>query len=140
MLEYVPEAFKRRQFLSGFTGSAGTAVVTEDQALLWTDSRYWNQAGTELDDTCWQLQKAGLPMTPAISKWLGQQAAEKYKAQQKPLRVGLDPFVHPASFAKEVVDAFQEASQEELGLNGDGGENVIIGELDSSHPANLIDG
>ena len=46
--EYVAEVDQRRAFISGFTGSAGTALVTQDTALVWTDSRYFVQAETEL--------------------------------------------------------------------------------------------
>ena len=49
--EYVPLRWRTREFISGFTGSAGTVIVTMDKALLWTDSRYWIQAGKELADT-----------------------------------------------------------------------------------------
>jgi len=54
--EYLSEKDKRRQFISGFTGSSGTAVLTNDHALLWTDGRYFLQASQELDSN-WQLMK-----------------------------------------------------------------------------------
>jgi len=126
----------RRAFLTGFKGSAGTAVVTSDAAYLWTDSRYWNEASLQLDASCWQLQKAGLPDTPTIPKWLGELAAKQYSDTQQPLRVGMDPFVHAASFAKEVQDAFQEAGTQELDLESE--EAGKIGVLETSH-ANLVD-
>lgn len=103
----------RRAFLSGFKGSAGTAVVTASGAYLWTDSRYWNEAGLQLDSDHWTLQKAGLSSTPTIPKWLAEQAVAGYKQDERPLRIGLDPFVHPASFAKEVSDAMEEAAKQE---------------------------
>lgn len=111
--EYVPEAYKRRAFLSGFMGSAGTAVVTADEALLWTDSRYWNEAGLQLDATLWTLQKIGLTDTPTIPKWLASAAVESYQHKQRPLRIGMDPYVHAASFAKEVDDLLAEVAQDE---------------------------
>lgn len=111
--EYVPDAYKRRAFLSGFQGSAGTAVVTNDQALLWTDSRYWNEATLQLDATQWTLQKSGLTDTLTIPKWLASTATEFYQQHQKPMRIGIDPFVHPASFAKEVEDAMADVAQTE---------------------------
>lgn len=67
--EYIDDADKRRQFLSSFTGSSGTAVVTQDAALLWTDGRYYNQAAKELDSN-WTLMKDGLSTTPSITDWL----------------------------------------------------------------------
>ena len=68
--EYISERDKRRQFVSGFTGSAGTAVITQDKALLWTDGRYFLQASQELDEANWQLMKDGLVETPSIGEWL----------------------------------------------------------------------
>ena len=64
LTEYTPEAYKRRAFMTGFNGSAGTAVIPAGDddaspAFLWTDSRYWNEAGMLLDPACWTLQKQG---------------------------------------------------------------------------------
>ncbi|CAF0826419.1 unnamed protein product [Brachionus calyciflorus] len=69
--EYLCPKDKRRQFISNFSGSAGTALVTENNALLWTDGRYFLQASQELD-TNWCLMKDGLPETPSIGEWLCQ--------------------------------------------------------------------
>ena len=69
--EYVPERWKARQWLSGFTGSAGTAVVTSDQAALWTDSRYFIQAAEQLAGTGIELMKEKMEGTPSIAEWLG---------------------------------------------------------------------
>ena len=57
--EYVGDYFKARAWLSGFTGSAGTLVVTQDQACLWTDGRYFIQAAKQLEDTGVSLMKMG---------------------------------------------------------------------------------
>ena len=57
--EYVTGYDKRRQFISGFQGSAGTCLVLKDQALLWTDGRYFLQASNELS-TEWTLMKSGI--------------------------------------------------------------------------------
>lgn len=67
--EYLAERDERRAFISGFDGSAGTAVVTEKEALLWTDGRYYQQAGKQLDSN-WTLMKDGQPTTPGIDMWL----------------------------------------------------------------------
>mmetsp|Transcript_25848 Transcript_25848/g.48949 ORF Transcript_25848/g.48949 Transcript_25848/m.48949 type:complete len:744 (-) Transcript_25848:18-2249(-) len=133
--EYTPDAYKRRAFVTEFNGSAGTAVVTAaDEAFLWTDSRYWNEASLELDAALWTLQKQGQPATPTIPKWLATQAVEHYKANNgKPLKVGIDPYVHAASFAKELQDAWEEAAKDEFDDS-----TVQIGVLDTSQP-NLID-
>lgn len=69
--EYVPERWKVRQWISGFTGSAGTAVVTLDKAALWTDSRYFIQAAEQLADTEYVLMKEKIEGTPSITEWLG---------------------------------------------------------------------
>ena len=69
--EYVPERWKSRRWLSGFTGSAGTAVITLDQAALWTDSRYFIQATEQLADSSFVLMKEKIEGTPTISEWLG---------------------------------------------------------------------
>lgn len=68
--EYVASHWQVRRFFSGFTGSAGTLVVTRDAALLWTDSRYFLQAAAQLDGTGIILMKDGLPDTPSITEYL----------------------------------------------------------------------
>lgn len=68
--EYIAEHWEIRRFLSGFTGSAGTLVITESEALLWTDSRYFLQANEQIDGTDIILMKDGLPGTPSIEEWL----------------------------------------------------------------------
>jgi Xaa-Pro aminopeptidase len=69
--EYVPERWKSRRWISGFTGSAGIAVVTADKAALWTDSRYFIQATEQLEGTGFQLMKEKIEGTPTIAEWLG---------------------------------------------------------------------
>ena len=68
--EYVNDFFKERQFLSGFTGSAGTLVVTFDEALLWTDGRYFLQAETQLKDSGITLCKIGEKNVPTVKEFL----------------------------------------------------------------------
>ena len=69
--EYIPERWKSRRWISGFTGSAGVAVVTTDKAALWTDSRYFIQATEQLSGTEFQLMKEKIEGTPSICEWLG---------------------------------------------------------------------
>lgn len=71
--EYVPEHWEGRKWISGFTGSAGTAVVTMEAAALWTDSRYFIAAAEELKGTEYQLMKLKMAGTPTIAEWLQQQ-------------------------------------------------------------------
>lgn len=68
--EYTPSHWKTRAWLTGFTGSAGTAVITAEKAGLWTDSRYFIQAEEQLKGSGITLFKMGLPDTPTISQWL----------------------------------------------------------------------
>ena len=68
--EYVADRWKAREWISGFDGSAGTAVVTLDKALLWTDSRYWLAADKVLADNGYELMKDGAADTPSIVEWL----------------------------------------------------------------------
>ncbi len=68
--EYLPEHWALRKYLSGFTGSAGTLVVTETKAALWTDSRYWEQAERQLAGTGIELMRDGESATPKIGEWL----------------------------------------------------------------------
>jgi Xaa-Pro aminopeptidase len=68
--EYVPPRWETRAWISGFTGSAGTVVVTADQAGLWTDGRYFLQAETQLAGSGMTLFREGLPGTPSPLAWL----------------------------------------------------------------------
>ncbi|KAF5288586.1 hypothetical protein FQA39_LY15365 [Lamprigera yunnana] len=67
--EYPAENDKRRAFISGFTGSAGTAIITHQHACMWTDGRYYLQASQEMDSN-WTLMKEGLSTTPSLELWL----------------------------------------------------------------------
>lgn len=71
--EYVGHYFKCREFITGFTGSAGTAVITKDKAALWTDGRYFVQAGSQLAGTTVTLQKMGQEGVPSIEEYLLEQ-------------------------------------------------------------------
>ena len=85
--EYVPEHWDTRKWISGFTGSAGTAVITLSDAGLWTDSRYFIQAEEQLEGTGITLFKDRLPETPSIGEWLGSILKEGDK-------VGIDGWVN----------------------------------------------
>ncbi len=85
--EYVPEHWESRKWISGFTGSAGTAVITLEDAGLWTDSRYFIQAEEQLEGTGIRLFKDRLPETPSITEWLGNILKEGDK-------VGIDGWVN----------------------------------------------
>ncbi|RYG17361.1 MAG: aminopeptidase P family protein, partial [Chitinophagaceae bacterium] len=68
--EYLPAHYKAIPFASGFTGSAGTLVITQTFAGLWTDSRYFTQAESELNGTGYELVKLEVPHTPEYIGWL----------------------------------------------------------------------
>ena len=68
--EYTQNYYKIREWLSGFDGSAGTLVVTEKSAALWTDSRYFIQAQEQLKGSDIRLMKLKMPQTPAIWEWI----------------------------------------------------------------------
>ena len=68
--EYMSSHWHVREFFSGFNGSAGTLVVTLDGAALWTDSRYFLQAASQLENTTIELMKDGLPSTPTIPSYI----------------------------------------------------------------------
>lgn len=74
--EYVPSHWESRAWISGFTGSAGTAVVTTDKAALWTDSRYFLQAEDQISGTGYVLMKDKIEGTPTVAQWLGETLPE----------------------------------------------------------------
>ena len=74
--EYVGDHFKAREYLSGFTGSAGTLAVLPNRAALWTDGRYFLQAGRQLEGSGIELMRAGQPDVPTLSAFLAQHLPE----------------------------------------------------------------
>ncbi len=96
--EYVGDYFKMRQFLSGFTGSAGTLVVLEKEAALWTDGRYFLQAAAQLENSTIELMKMGEPGVPTIAKYLADNLTIKDT-------IGFDGRTITTSFAKELEQA-----------------------------------
>ena len=99
--EYVPDHWKGREFISGFNGSAGTAVVTLTSAALWTDSRYFIAAEEQLRGTEFQLMKLKIEGTPTIAQWLNSQLS----ALDSPLstEVGIDGWCSSANSVKELI-------------------------------------
>ena len=97
--EYVPEHWKGREFISGFNGSAGTAVVTMDDAALWTDSRYFLQAEEQLAGTGFRLMKLKIEGTPTLSQWLGRKLAANGGTV-----VGIDGMVNSIGTVEALAD------------------------------------
>ena len=94
--EYVADHWKGREFISGFNGSAGTAVVTMDAAALWTDSRYFIAAEEQLSGTEFQLMKLKMPGTPTIAEWIKEVARGESE-------VGVDGSVLSTSEARQLI-------------------------------------
>ena len=99
--EYVPDHWKGREFISGFNGSAGTAVVTLTSAALWTDSRYFIAAEEQLKGTEFQLMKLKMPGTPTIAEWIGKECGAGAE-------VAADGMVNSASFVKELISDLRQ--------------------------------
>jgi Xaa-Pro aminopeptidase len=94
--EYVADHWKGREWISGFNGSAGTAVVTLTSAALWTDSRYFIAAEEQLRGTEYQLMRLKMDGTPTIAAWLGQQLTGSTE-------VGIDGRCSSVSAVKELI-------------------------------------
>ena len=94
--EYVPDHWKGREFISGFNGSAGTAVVTMTSAALWTDSRYFIAAEQQLKGTEFKLMKLKIEGTPTIAEWIGKECGAGSE-------VGVDGMVNSANSVKELI-------------------------------------
>jgi Xaa-Pro aminopeptidase len=94
--EYVPDHWKGREWISGFNGSAGTAVVTMTSAALWTDSRYFIAAEEQLRGTEFQLMKLKMPGTPTIPEWIGKECGAGAE-------VGVDGMVNSANAVKDLI-------------------------------------
>ena len=74
--EYVGEHFKCRKYMTGFTGSAGTALVTMDEACLWVDGRYYVQAAAQLKDTTVTMMRMGQEGVPSLGEYLDEKMPE----------------------------------------------------------------
>jgi len=103
--EYVAEHWKGREWVSGFNGSAGTAVVTLKHAALWTDSRYFIAAAEQLAGTEYLLMKDCLPDTPSISEWIAQELSD----YENPV-VGVDGTVNTYAYLCELINELNIAT------------------------------
>jgi Xaa-Pro aminopeptidase len=88
--EYVADHWKGREWISGFNGSAGTAVVTMTSAALWTDSRYFLAAEEQLKGTEFQLMKLKIEGTPTIPEWLGKEIMQSRHPKEDWSEVAID--------------------------------------------------
>ncbi len=99
--EYLPECWKRRQFISGFTGSAGDVVITSEKGGLWTDARYFLQAGDQLEGSGIELFKMGMPEVPKLVDWIKNELSEGQA-------VGVDPRVLSIELANSYKKVLSE--------------------------------
>ena len=102
--EYVADHWLGRAWISGFNGSAGTAVVTMTSAALWTDSRYFLAAEEQLHGTEFQLMKLRIPGTPSIAEWLGKELADVASPE-----VGLDGWVNSYAATSGLISDLRKA-------------------------------
>ena len=119
--EYTAEHWKGREWISGFNGSAGTAVVTLDNAALWTDSRYFIAAAEQLRGTEFQLMKLKVEGTPTIAEWLG---CELKDAADK--AVGIDGMVNTANCVKKLISELRTQGGITLRTNFDPLERIWL--------------
>ncbi|KAJ4457933.1 putative Xaa-Pro aminopeptidase 1 [Paratrimastix pyriformis] len=117
--EYVAEGDKKREFLSGFRGSAGTALVTQTNALIYTDSRYWLQAEKELDKRNWELCRTGSPI----------HFLTDVNAFSASGRIGLNPNLFSVESIDRMMESLPNARQRIVGV-----ENDLIDQLWATRP------
>lgn len=104
--EYTADHWKGREWISGFTGSAGTAVVTLQSAALWTDSRYFIQAAGQLKGTEFQLMRLKMAGTPTIAEWIASELSTLNA--QLSTEIGMDGMVNTVAVVEEMKEALRQ--------------------------------
>ena len=104
--EYTADHWKGREWISGFTGSAGTAVVTLQSAALWTDSRYFIQAAEQLKGTEFQLMRLKMAGTPTIAEWIASELSTLNS--QLSTEIGMDGMVNTVAVVEEMKEALRQ--------------------------------
>lgn len=130
--EYVADHWRGREWISGFNGSAGTAVVTMKSAALWTDSRYFLAAEEQLEDTEYQLMRLKMEGTPTIAEWLGKELQDVQSPE-----VGLDGMVSSYNYVKDLSCSLRKLGGITLRTNLDPLEQIW--ENRPSLPANPVE-
>ena len=128
--EYIAPCDARREFISGFSGSAGCAVITHDKAALATDGRYFNQAAKQLDSN-WILLKQGLQDVPTWQEWSAEQS-EGGKV------VGVDPTVVSAPDARKLAEKIKKRGGHELAAIEENLVDIIWGESRPPKPSEPV--
>lgn len=130
--EYVADHWRGREWISGFNGSPGTAVVTMKSAALWTDSRYFLAAEEQLEDTEYQLMRLKMEGTPTIAEWLGKELQDVQSPE-----VGLDGMVNSYNYVKDLSYSLRKLGGITLRTNLDPLEQIW--ENRPSLPANPVE-
>lgn len=130
--EYVADHWRGREWISGFNGSAGTAVVTMKSAALWTDSRYFLAAEEQLEGTEYQLMRLKMEGTPTIAEWLGKELQDVQSPE-----VGLDGMVNSYNYVKDLTYSLRKLGGITLRTNLDPLEQIW--ENRPSLPANPVE-
>lgn len=130
--EYVADHWRGREWISGFNGSAGTAVVTMKSAALWTDSRYFLAAEEQLEGTEYQLIRLKIEGTPTIAEWLGKELQDVQSPE-----VGLDGMVNSYNYVKDLSYSLRKLGGITLRTNLDPLEQIW--ENRPSLPANPVE-
>lgn len=130
--EYVADHWRGREWISGFNGSAGTAVVTMKSAALWTDSRYFLAAEEQLEGTEYQLMRLKMEGTPTIAEWLGKELQDVQSPE-----VGLDGMVNSYNYVKDLSYSLRKLGGITLRTNWDPLEQIW--ENRPSLPANPVE-
>lgn len=130
--EYVADHWRGREWISGFNGSAGTAVVTMKSAALWTDSRYFLAAEEQLEDTEYQLMRLKMEGTPTIAEWLGKELQDVQSPE-----VGLDGMGNSYNYVKDLSCSLRKLGGITLRTNLDPLEQIW--ENRPSLPANPVE-
>ena len=130
--EYVADHWRGREWISGFNGSGGTAVVTMKSAALWTDSRYFLAAEEQLEDTEYQLMRLKMEGTPTIAEWLGKELQDVQSPE-----VGLDGMVNSYNYVKDLSYSLRKLGGITLRTNLDPLEQIW--ENRPSLPANPVE-
>ena len=130
--EYVADHWRGREWISGFNGSAGTAVVTMKSAALWTDSRYFLAAEEQLEDTEYQLMRLKMEGTPTIAEWLGKELQDVQSPE-----VGLDGMVNSYNYVTDLIYSLRKLGGITLRTNLDPLEQIW--ENRPSLPANPVE-
>lgn len=130
--EYVADHWRGREWISGFNGSAGTAVVTMKSAALWTDFRYFLAAEEQLEGTEYQLMRLKMEGTPTIAEWLGKELQDIQSPE-----VGLDGMVNSYNYVKDLSYSLRKLGGITLRTNLDPLEQIW--ENRPSLPANPVE-